>query len=253
MSLSALSDAYRADQDRIDREAARRLAEIFPALSLKDLDRTAPGWAFAVQKSTAQHHAQSQSLAADIYSAVRREAGAISSVSFVLPDLNEGKLRASLTWGGPMFGKRLMSEGGKIPDVARVLFSQTSATSLRFGANGGREMMSATAQADQATTGRYGVIRVPGPRACGFCAMCAMQVYNSMDTADGDFHDHDKCTAMPRIGDAIPEGYADRVQEWEEIYGQSTVTKKNKRGIDVIDAKATIRNMNRIMRERYGA
>lgn len=253
MSLSEISDAYRAEQDRLDREAAGRLVEIFPALSLKDLDRTAPAWAYAVGRSTAEHWRSSQTLAADVYSDVRREAGASSPVTFVNPELGVAALHASLIWAGPGMGKRMLSGGGRIPDVARALLSQTTATALRVGANGGRQMMSATAKADPATTGRYGVIRVPGPRACGFCAMCAMQVYNSMDTADGEFHDHDKCTALPRIGDAIPGGYAERVSEWEDVYGRSTVTKKNRRGIDVIDEKQTIRNMNRIMRERYGA
>lgn len=253
MSLSAISDAYKAEQNRLDAAAARELARIFPTLNLKDLDRTAPGWSYAVEQATAKHYASSQALASDVYSDVRREAGALTRVSFVLPDMDAGKLRASLTWAGPGLGKRMMSEGGKIPDVARALFSQTTATALRIGGNGGRDMIAATAKADTASEGRYGYIRVPGPRACGFCAMVAMQTYNSMDTADGEFHDHDKCTALPRIGDAIPEGYADRVRDWEDVYGQSTVTTKNKRGIDVVDEKQTIRNMNRIMRERYGA
>lgn len=253
MSLSAISDAYKAEQARLNRKAARQLAEIFPTLNLRDLDRTAPGWMFAVEQATGEHWAKSQSLASDVYSDVRREAGALTRVSFVLPDMDRGKLRASLVWGGPHAGKRWMSVGGKIPDVAPALFAQTTATALRFGANGGREMIAATAKADTATEGRYGYIRVPGAKPCGFCAMVAMQTYNSLATAEGDFHDHDQCTALPRVGDAIPDGYTDRMRDFEDVYSRSTVTRKNKDGYDVVDTRLTVRNMNRIMRERHGA
>lgn len=253
MSLSGISDAYKAEQNRLDQEAARQLVEIFPALNLKELDRTAPGWVYAVEGVASKHHAKSQTLASDVYTDVRREAGVRSRVSFVLPDIDGQKLRASLLWGGPGMGKRMMRDGGKIPDVATALFSQTTATTLRMGANGGRQMIAATAARDQATEGRYGFIRVPGPRPCGFCAQVAIQVYRSEDTAGGDFHDHDKCTAMPRIRDALPEGYAQRIDEWTDVYVENRAMKQNKYGREVVDAKQTARNMNRAMRERYGA
>lgn len=249
MSLTKLSEQYRTEQTRLNREATRQLALIFPALNLKDLDRTAPGWVYAVEQATAKHYAKTQALAADVYTATRLEAGVSSRVSFVLPDMNGGKLRASLTYEGPYLGKRLIGEGRRIPDVGRLLFGKTSSIALRHGMSGGRDTIAATGKADTATTGQ-GWMRVTAADPCGFCAMKALTIYRSEDTAGDDYHDGDcRCVPMPRFGDAVPDGYADQMKTFEVVYQQNMAATKNRRGIEIIDTRQTIRNMNRAMRQ----
>lgn len=245
MSLTSLSDDYQAEQARLNREAAVRLAEVFPALNLKDIDRTAPGWIFAVEKVTDLHHAASQQLAADVYSSYRREAGVRSRVSFVFRDVDGGKLRASLTYKGAYAAKKMLSQGELIPEVARLLFANTSGIALRHGQAGGRDLISSTGRKDPAKTGTYGYIRMTGAGPCGFCAMKALSIYNSEATAGQSYHDHDHCYPLPRIKDALPDGYSDRMDQFQDVYSQAVVFKPN----GAIDSRQTLRNMNGLMRQ----
>jgi hypothetical protein len=247
MTLTTLSDDYRAEQDRLNRVAAARLLSVFPALNLKDIDRSAPGWVYAVERVTQDHHQKSQQLAADLYSSYRREAGATNRVSFVFSDMNGGKLRASLTYEGAYAGKHMLATGQRIPEVARLLYGHTSGIALRHGQDGGRDLVMGTGRADQSTTG-FGYIRMTSASPCGFCALKALGVYNSEATAGQDYHDHDKCYPLPRVKDALPDGYADRMAQFQGVYEESVAFKTNREGRLVTDGEQTIRNMNRLMR-----
>ncbi|ANJ26812.1 hypothetical protein [Agromyces aureus] len=247
MNITEIAEAYGAEQADLNKVAAARLATLFPALDLKDLERSAPGWMFGVEAVTLAHHASSQSLAADVYSDVRREAGVKSRVGFISSDLNGGKLRASLTYEGVYAGKHLLSIGQQIPDVARILLANTSGIALKHGQAGGRDLIADTGKNDQASTG-FGYIRMTGASPCGFCAMKALGTYRSEATAGQDYHDHDRCYALPRVRDALPEGYPDRMAQFQQVYDESVVLRRGPTGGFLVDVKPTIRNMNRAMR-----
>lgn len=247
MSLTDIGEQYRTEQENLHRIAATRLAGVFPSLDLKDLDRSAPGWVFAVERVTADYHRQSQELAADMYSDWRREAGASNRVSFVYSDLNGGKLRASLTYEGVYAGKRALSQGARIPDVAQMLFAHTSGIALRHGRDGGRELVQLTGAADRSTTGS-GFLRMTSGKPCGFCAMKALTVYRSEAIAGQDYHDHDRCYAVPRMPDALPDGYRDQMGHFKQVYDESVVLRRGPTGGYLTDVKATIRNMSRALR-----
>lgn len=202
---SQLDSEFRREQQKLNRDAARRLAELFPALNLADIDRTAPGWALAVEQSTAQHYAMSQSLAHRYYEASRGAAGYLDEVSFVLPRMDGGKLRASLTYKGPYAAKKMLSRGAVADQVARLLFGTTSGIALRHGQAGARDTIVTASNAD---TKCYGWRRLTSSGACDFCLFLADRgaVYRE-ETADFGAHDSCGCTAAPvfKGGELGPE------------------------------------------------
>ncbi len=206
----SLNDAYRAEQTKLNREALRRLAVLFPALDLTAIDRTGPGWVVAVEQATAQHYAMSQSLAQRYYEAQRGAAGLINDVSFVLPSMNGTKLRASLTYKGPYAAKHMLSEGIRPADVARVLFGVTSGIAMRHGQAGGRDTIVDSANADPKC---YGWRRLTSLGACNFCLFLADRgaVYRE-STATFAAHDNCGCRAAPvfKGGELGPEATAEQ-------------------------------------------
>lgn len=200
--MTRLDSEYRREQRQLNVDAARRLGELFPALNLADIDRTAPGWVLAVEQSTAQHYAMSQSLAHRYYEASRGAAGFLDEVSFVLPSMDGGKLRASLTYKGPYAAKRMLSRDVMPDQVARVLFGTTSGIALRHGQSGGRDTIVAAANSD---TKCYGWRRLTSPGACDFCLFLADRgaVYRE-ESAAFAAHDSCACTAAARFKDGKP-------------------------------------------------
>ncbi len=192
---SSLDSEYRREQRRLNKDAMRRLAELFPALNLADIDRTAPGWVLAVEQSTAQHYAMSQSLAHRYFEGSRGAAGLLDEVSFVLPSMDGGKLRASLTYKGPYAAKKMLSRGVMPDQVARVLFGTTAGIALRHGQAGGRDTIVTASNADPRCVGWR---RITSAGACDFCLFLADRgaVYRE-ETADFGAHDACGCTAAP--------------------------------------------------------
>lgn len=189
----SLASDYRAEQLRLNREAVEQLLRVFPALNLADIDRTAPGWVFAVEQVTNQHYAMSQGLAHRVYETQRAKAGLLNEVSFVLPSLNGDKLRASLTLKGPYAAKRLLSRGVVPDEVARILFGTTTGIALRHGQAGGRDTIVHAANADPKAVGWK---RITTSGACRFCRFLADRgaVYRE-STATFAAHDGCMCTA----------------------------------------------------------
>lgn len=192
---SQLDSEFRREQQRLNKDALRRLAELFPALNLADIDRTAPGWVLAVEQSTAQHYAMSQSLAHRYYEASRGAAGYLDEVSFILPSMDDRKLRASLTYKGPYAAKKALSRGATPDSVARLLFGTTGGIALRHGQAGARDTIVTAANADPKC---FGWRRLTSAGACDFCLFLADRgaVYRE-ETADFAAHDACGCRAAP--------------------------------------------------------
>lgn len=206
--MTRLDSEYRREQLRLNKDALRRLAELFPALNLADIDRTAPGWVLAVEQSTAQHYAMSQSLAHRYYEASRAAAGYLDEVSFVLPSMDGGKLRASLTYKGPYAAKKLLSRGVMPNQAARLLFGTTGGIAMRHGQAGARDTIVTASNADPKN---YGWRRLTSAGACDFCLFLADRgaVYRE-ETADFAAHDTCGCRAAPvfKGGELGPEADA---------------------------------------------
>lgn len=208
--MTQLDSEYRREQQQLNKEAMRRLAELFPALNLADIDRTAPGWVLAVEQSTAQHYAMSQSLAHRYYEASRGAAGYLDEVAFVLPSIDGDRLRASLTLKGPYAAKRMLSRGVMPDRVARLLFGTTGGIALRHGQAGARDTIVTAANADPKC---YGWQRLASAGACDFCLFLADRgaVYRE-ETAAFAAHDACGCRAAPKFkgGELGPEATAEQ-------------------------------------------
>jgi len=200
----------RAEQLRIRRETAQRILEIFPGLNFKRLDATAPAWVLAVESATLDMHARIADVVEDAYLSERRAAGATGRVSFVVPELNRRLLRDTLLALGPFAAKKAMSGGGRIPDVAATVFSNTTGSALRDAMRAGRDSVRATALRDRRAVGRWRFARAG---ACRFCRMAADKgaVYKE-STATFSAHLHCACTAAPAFlgGEYGPEASAMR-------------------------------------------
>lgn len=203
--MTQLDSEFRREQQQLNKDAVRRLTALFPALNLADIDRTAPGWVLAVEQSTAQHYAMSQSLAQRYYEASRGAAGYLDEVSFKLPGMNGAALRASLTFKGPYTAKKLLSRGVMADDVARLLFGTTGGIALRHGQAGARDTIVTASNADAKC---YGWRRLTSAGACDFCLFLADRgaVYRE-ETAEFGAHDNCGCSAAPvfKGGELGPE------------------------------------------------
>lgn len=210
MTPEQISEEHRAAQLRLNRQTNDRLADVLPALNLRDIDGSAPGWLVAVGSVTAGLHDASTSLGQEAYLAYRREAGARGSVQFLTSLLDERELQASLLRMGPYWAKKAMARGARIPDVARMLLGQTSGVSLRYGQAGGRDLISRTAARD---TRSVGWMRIARGDACGFCKLVADKgaIYKE-STATFAAHDHCQCTAVPMFDGQVVGPEASAIQ-----------------------------------------
>lgn len=194
---------YRGELALIRREAADRLTDIFPQLNFKDLEGSSPLWITAVDRVVTDAHGKTVSVAQDAYMSMRRAAGARGTVSFVLPSVDHGKLRASLAWLGPQSGKKAMSAGARITDVADTVYSNTTARAVLDILSGARETVRRTSLLE-----RVGWKRIARDGACRFCLMLADRgaVYKEA-TASFGAHLHCECTAV-RADGSEPEASA---------------------------------------------
>lgn len=210
MMPTPLDDTYRREQQALNKQALRRLVELFPALNLNDIDRTGSSWILGVEQSTARHYAESQSLAQRMYEAQRGAAGHLNDVSFILPGMDGGKLRASLTYQGPYAAKRMLSRGVIPAEAARLLFGTTAGVALRHGQAGGRDTIVTAANADPKCVGWK---RLTSAGACDFCLFLADRgsVYRE-ETAIFAAHDTCGCRAAAVFvgGEVGPEATAEQ-------------------------------------------
>lgn len=206
------------------RDAADRLARIFPSLNFRDLDRSAPGWVLNVERVVAQAHADGIELAEDAYRQMRRESGERGRVTFVLPTLNRGKMRAELLYLGPRSAKQALAGGGRISRVAESAFSNTTRESLLLAMDGPRETIRRTTAADPRAVGWK---RILNAGACQFCRMLADRgaVYREA-TATFAAHKGCGCSAAPVFlgGEVGPEASVEQY-----LASQKTRTDAQKR------------------------
>lgn len=203
--MTTISDEFRREQIAIRRQAADRLAQLFPGLNFKDLDATAPGWVMNVERVALRAHEDGVELAQDAYRQMRRESGNGGRVSFVLPTLDRGKLRAELLYLGPRAAKQALAGGVRIPSIAEKVFANTTGEALLQAMQGPRSVIRDTATKDARAVGWK---RITSAGACPFCRMLADRgaVYYE-STAFFGAHKHCACTAAPVFvgGEAGPE------------------------------------------------
>jgi len=258
MSLTSLSSDLRKEQIRLSRSTTNSLAEVFAALSFKALDASANGWVTAAESIARKAHREAIDLGASFYLDYRREAGVRGKIGITRADFDGEKLRSSLIALGPWQAKHLLSEHYPIVDAARTVFTMTAGSAVRRVLAGSRETIQNTSFND----GYVGYWRrVTGPHPCGFCAMVAMNLFNSeasatfvqgrgMDPAltkgksggqgkglkarggqaiGEKYHDHCQCHAIPAIRDAFPDGYVEMIDRFKELWvnpgGETTYLK----------------------------
>lgn len=255
MSLTSLSNDLRRQQQILARDTTNELAGVFGALNFKALDASSTGWITAAESIARRAHADATDLGANFYTDYRREAGVRGRVPITRAEFAGNKLRSSLLMLGAWQGKHLLSEGYPMTDVATSVFTATSGSAVRRVLAGSRETIQETSFND----GYVGTWRrVTGPHPCGFCAMVAMNLFNSESSAlfvqgrgvdpsialdasgrrrkgyiggvgggvkargaqalGKKYHDHCQCTAVPAIRDAYPDGYVETIDRFRELW-----------------------------------
>jgi hypothetical protein len=203
--MTTISEEFHREQATLRREAADRLADLFPSLNFRDLDGSAPGWVLNVERVVSRAHANGIELAEDAYRQMRREAGESGRVAFVLPTLDRGKMRAELLYLGPRSAKQALATGQRIPRVAEAVFTQTTREALLQAMAGPRETIRRTAVSDPRAAGWK---RITNTGACQFCRMLADRgaVYRER-TATFSAHRGCGCSAAPVFlgGEVGPE------------------------------------------------
>jgi hypothetical protein len=129
----------------------------------------------------------------------RRLSGVPGALDPILILPNGRQIARSLHATGPAAAKRAMTSGGdlaaRLAAAQAVSESLTSGSVFRLVANGSRDTLMATMQADPRVQ-RYS--RVTDGDPCPFCEMLAGRgaVYLSEDTAAGSDY-HDRCNCYP--------------------------------------------------------
>lgn len=236
-SIAALTSEYTAAQQRLIADVQVSLANAFPALNFRDVDRSAMVWLDTATEIVEKAHGRAVAAGSSYL------AQAASGRFEIIPgSLQAEQLRRSLEVMGPYRVKQLLGEGYSPEEVARTVFGETTGVATRHVLSGARSTMQRTAYRSPRLVR---VRRVAGSGCCGFCAMLATNTYmveasrikgssaarvvgRGGRTRDrGQFnpqplghryHDHCRCSVVLDHPDALPDGYDQRLERFESIY-----------------------------------
>lgn len=182
--LAAAASA-RAVQLTIRAALMRDVARLWPALDVKRLDETFPGWLRAMALLVGNYHGQSAQAAARFYRAARAQA----TESPAPASLVALAAKPSPEWMSKAFGfsgPGMLSRDQVRPGTA---LSTTLGTASRIALDGGRTTVLQTVKKDPVAVGYY---RLTDGQPCAFCALLASRgvVYKKHTV---DFKSHNDC------------------------------------------------------------
>lgn len=240
ISIASLTSEYTVEQRRLIADVQVNLANAFPALNFRDLDHTSMVWIDTAAEVVEKAHDRAVALGRSYL------AQAASGRFEIVPGtLQAEKLRQSLEIMGPYRVKQLLGQGYTAEEVARVVFAETTGVATRHTLSGVRSTLQRTAYRSPRLVR---VRRVASAGCCGFCAMLATKTFmvNEVDIGSSSagrvvgrggrvrdrgqrnpqplgrrYHDHCRCQVVLDHPEALPDGYPEVEQRFEEIYRQA--------------------------------
>jgi hypothetical protein len=187
---------HRRQQLALRKATVAQMAQVWPALSWADLDKTYPGFAAEVAALVSKNRRTSQGLAAAYLRAFRVASGLSGDVRIVVPQMPREQFTTALRVTSLVAAKK--SAALLVPEETAMAHALTQATGAvtRLVLNAGRETITQTIRGDKQAQGWQ---RVLGGVGCDFCQELAGRVY-SRDNADFDAHGHCGCTSEPVYG-----------------------------------------------------
>ena len=239
-SIASLTSEYSAEQRRILADVQVNLANAFPALNFRDVDRTAMVWLDTASEIVEKAHERAVAVGRSYL------AQAASGRFEIVPGTFQAeRVRQSLELLGPYRVKQLLGEGYSIEEVARRVFGETTGAATRHALAGARDTMHRTAARNPRLVR---VRRVARAGCCGFCSMLATKTFmvNEVDIRSSSarlvvgrggkprdrgqpnpqplgrrYHDHCRCDVVLDHPDALPADYAAREAHFESIYREA--------------------------------
>lgn len=224
----------RREQVAIAGRATAEMLAVFGSLNFRAVDLSAPGFVEAAVSVAERTHAQAHAVGADMYLSMRRDAGVAGQFQVARPVFDSAELRRGLIVLGPIAAKKLMSDGVRIPEAAKRVFTLTSGRVSKTALAGVRDTISgSTVQDSQAVA----YARQTSSGACDFCVMLAGNTYRSAETAmqsggrrkrnkvaqpaGEPFHDHCRCALVTIFQGQLPDGGVDR-REFSQAWHDAT-------------------------------
>lgn len=195
-----LTQVHGVGQRAIVDKVVKQMLTIWPLLDVTDLDATQTAWLNAAVQIVLAGRQESEALASGYLQAFYATELPTHQPVIVRPTLDdavEQAIRTSLQVTGPVHVKQMTAAGYGLDYASQSAFKATAGVAQRHAANGGRETVLATAEADPITMGWR---RVIVGDTCSFCRMLADRgaVYAS-NTVRFSAHDNDDCVAEPAI------------------------------------------------------
>lgn len=234
---SQLTRAQRSDQARIRNQAVAEFLNLWPLLNPRDIDTTSQSWTALAIELVRRYRALSAQRAGQYYTALRlAETTELAPPVISLATAPVQAISTSLLVTGPIGLKARIGKGMPIEKASKLALVQASGAVARHVADGGRQTLIGTAEADALAVG---YARITDGNPCPFCAMLASRgfVYRSRESANfahngvDRYHDHCGCTVEPAFsrGQALPAAN----ERYEKLWIEST---RGKSGKDAINA-----------------
>ncbi|HUH52601.1 MAG TPA: hypothetical protein VLZ31_00960 [Microbacteriaceae bacterium] len=234
MGKSTLTREMRREQNQLAELATAEMLTIFGSLNFKNIDVSAPGFIEASVSVAERYHNEATYLGADMYLSMRSQAGVAGRFDVVSPGLDSVQLRKDLVYLAPISAKKLMSQGQRIPDTARTVFTLTSGRVTKTVLDGSRQTIEASTVADSQAVA---YARQTSAGACDFCVLMAENTYKHAEdalyssgtrkrakkpqAAGSKYHDHCRCTVVTLFNNEMPQRWHDK-QEFREAWFDAT-------------------------------
>lgn len=226
----------RTEQIRIAEAATAEMLTLFGAFQFRNVDESAPAFIEASVSVADRYHREASAVGAEMYLSARREAGIAGHFTVERPEFDAMQLRHDLIVLAPVSAKKLMSQGVRITEAARRVFTRTAGRVSTAALAGSRDTISRTTNADSQAVA---YARQTQSDACDFCLMLAENTYKDAYSAmyslgtrkrnkrpqpmGAKFHDHCRCTLITLFQGQIAPGARDRqafYKEWVAASGQ---------------------------------
>lgn len=196
--MNVLTQQHRAQQLLVRHDTMTKMARLWPALDYARLDATFPGFAVAAARLVQANRQTSAGLTSAYLRRFSKAAGIPGDVRLGrLEPFNVDQFATSLHVVSVASIKSATAES-VAADVAMTNgLTRTQMAMARLALEGGRQILTATVQADP---GFVGYQRVLGGGGCDFCKMLAGRgaVYGEQSV---NFEAHDKCGCT---GEPVP-------------------------------------------------
>lgn len=238
MVAASLSAELRREQTALADRVTAEMLSVYGALNFKAIDMSAPGFIEAAVSVADRGHREASVLGGDMYLSMRRDAGVTGAFNVALPEFDARQLRIDLVALGPVAAKKLLSQGKRIPEAAKRVFTLTAGRVSTASLAGARDTISASTAKDQQAVA---YARQTQSGACDFCMLMAENTYKSAysamyasggrrrakapQAAGQTFHDHCRCTLVTLFQGEIAPGAKDRqafLADWVRASKQGT-------------------------------